>query len=81
MRAYLGALPFLTDSTLATVAAGIFSVEARHTASVKYLLGLEPGPQELPGDQKVIPNYPSPDTLEYFLAPATVLNRVAPLIV
>jgi len=81
VRAYLGALPFLTDLTLATVAAGIFSVEARHTASVKYILDLSPGPQQLPGDLKVIPNYPSPDTLEYYLDPETVVSRVQAYIV
>ncbi|HEX8915143.1 MAG TPA: ferritin-like domain-containing protein [Humisphaera sp.] len=74
VRAYLGALPYLTDLGLATVAGGIFSTEARHSAAVATNLGLDAGPRQLPGDQKVTPEYPSPNTFEYFLKPKTVLT-------
>jgi hypothetical protein len=77
VRAYLGALPYLTDLGLATVAGGIFSTEARHSAAVATNLGLSAGPRQLPGDQKVTPNYPSPNTFEYFLKPKAVLTAAA----
>jgi len=80
VRAYLGALPYLTDLNLATVAAGIFSTEARHSAVVAYTLGLDPGPRMQPGDKTVITDTPDYNTLEYYLPPGTVLQRVKPLL-
>ncbi len=77
VRAYLGAVPYLEDyKSIGTVAAGIFSVEARHSAAIAENLGMDPGPRKMPGDLTVIPTYPSENTLEYYLAPATVIDRV-----
>jgi hypothetical protein len=76
VRAYLGAVPFLTDLGLAQTAGTIFSTEARHSAIFADILGRDPGPLPMPGDQKVTDNYPSPNTFEYFLAPRTVLQRI-----
>lgn len=76
VRAYLGAAPFLTDLGLIQTAATIFSTEARHSAVINDALGRDPGPTPMPGDQKVTPNYPSPNTFEYFLQPRVVLQRV-----
>ncbi len=77
VRAYLGALPFLTDLGLAQTAGTIFSTEARHSAVINDAVGKDPGPYPLPGDQRVTPNYPSQNTFEYFLAPNVVLQRVS----
>lgn len=77
VRAYLGAAPFLTDLGLIQTAATIFSTEARHSAVINDALGRDPGPTPMPGDEKVTPNYPSPNTFEYFLPPRVVLQRVA----
>jgi len=74
VRAYLGALPYITDLPLAQTAASIFSTEARHSAAINYTLGIDPGPYKKSGDLTVIPNQPSDNTLEYFLKPKTVLS-------
>jgi hypothetical protein len=82
VRAYLGALPFVTDlQVIAPTAGGIFSTEARHSAVINYVLGMDPGPRRMRGDHKVTPRYPSPNTFEYFLPPAVVLRRVQPMII
>lgn len=74
VRAYLGAAGFLIgDRTYLTAASTIYSTEARHSAAIAFILGKDPGPAPMPGDQTVIPSYPSPNTFEYFLPPATVL--------
>ncbi len=74
VRAYLGALPYLTDLGIATTAGGIYSTEARHSAVISSTLGIDPGPRPMPGDQKVTPTYPGQNTFEYFLKPQTVLT-------
>ncbi|CAN5459048.1 hypothetical protein BH10PLA1_BH10PLA1_05860 [soil metagenome] len=78
VRAYLGALPYLGDQlAYAQVAGGIYSTEARHSAAIQYLFGNGAGPRPMPhgaGDMKVVPNYPSPNTFEYFLTPSQVLG-------
>ena len=87
VRAYLGAAPFLTDyktpGGLTQAAVGIYSTEARHSAAIQYVLGNDPGPAPMSGDQRVNPpgTYPSPNTFEYFLTPDQVLTRVTPLFV
>ncbi len=82
VRAYLGAAPYLSDSTLATIAVGIYSTEARHSAAISYILGLDPGPAPRTGDKRVALSaldtaapitYPSANTFEYYLSPADVL--------
>jgi hypothetical protein len=75
-RAYLGAAPFLTDLGLVQAAATIHSVECRHAAVIGDAIGRDPGPVPRPGDQRVVENYPSPNTFEYFLPPRQVLQLV-----
>ncbi len=76
VRAYLGAAPFLTTLSLVTTAASIYSTEARHSAAVAYVLGRDPGPIMLTGDQDVV-SMPSADNVfEFYLAPATVITAV-----
>lgn len=74
VRAYLGALRYMTDLDLATVAAGIYSTEARHSAVIQVLLGNSAGPAPLPGDRTVSPDQPSPGAFEYILTPQQVLT-------
>jgi len=78
VRAYLGAAGFLTNLGLLQTAATIFSTEARHSAVINDSLGRLPGPTPMPGDQRVVDTYPSPDTFEYFLDPPVVLQRIRP---
>jgi len=80
VRAYLGAASFLTDLNLIQTAASIYSTEARHSAIVADAIGRLPGPVPQAGDKRVTPTYPSPDTFEYFLDPATVLNAIKPFL-
>ncbi len=75
VRAYLGAVPYYNNfSTFAQTAATIYSTEARHTAAINYTVGKDPGPAPRPGDQKVTPKYPAPNTFEYYLTPKEVLK-------
>lgn len=76
VRAYLGAVPYLTDFALIQVAATIYSTEARHSAAINYVLGLDAGPAPVAGDQQVTASYPSANTFEYFKTPTQVLNAV-----
>jgi len=77
VRAYLGALPYLTDLMLAQTAGTIFSTEARHSAAIAYVLNVDPGPRPSNGDLKVAPAYPAQNTFEYFLKPTTVLTAAS----
>ncbi len=79
VRAYLGALPYLTDFGLATAAGGIYSTEARHSAAISYLLGIDPGPRAMSGDNTVVASPPAGNTFEYYLHPVQVLAAVKPL--
>jgi hypothetical protein len=73
VRAYLGALPYLTDLSLAQVAGSIYSTEARHSAVVNYTLGNNPGPEPRPGDLDVVKGSSGTNTFEYYLPPKTVV--------
>lgn len=80
-RAYLGALPFLTDLPTAQTAGTIYSTECRHSASIEYILGLDPGPvRNLPGvptpEQEVQPSSAA-NTFEKYLAPGVVLQAAS----
>ncbi len=77
VRAYLGALPYLTDLGLATTAGGIYSTECRHSAAIAYTLGQTTGPAERPGDLKITRRYPTENTFEYALAPSSVLTAAS----
>lgn len=88
-RAYLGAAGFMTDSTLLTNAAAIYSTECRHASAVAYVLGKDPGPvfmgggdtNVIDGNQSANPSPYGENTFQYFRKPTQVLSDVAPFIV
>ena len=81
VRAYLGAAPFLTDNATLQAAATIYSTECRHSASVEYILGLDPGPARgitgVPQPEQEVATGVAANVFEKFLAPSVVLNAVA----
>lgn len=98
VRAYLGAAGFMnfstaTDKAYVQTAVAIHSTEARHSAGVAYILGLNTGPiYSLPGvstgrrvtDGATAANSgagTSEDTFQYYSDPTVVLNAVQPFIV
>lgn len=98
VRAYLGAAPFLPfataqDKAYVQTAVAIHSTEARHSAAIAYVLGLDPGPiYSIPGvvtgkrvtDGAAAPNSGtgiSENTFQYYSDPAAVLAAVKPFIV
>lgn len=76
VRAYLGALPYLTDLNLGVTAGGIYTTEARHSAAVRYILGEDTGPVKQSGDLQVTSKQVLGDEFEYALAPSTVISAV-----
>lgn len=80
VRAYLGAVPSLTDNSMAQTATAIYSTEARHSAALAYLLGKDAGPAPSTAattDLSVTgATYPHTNTFEYFSQPADVLTKV-----
>ena len=48
VSAYLGAAPFLTTLGAVQTALTIYSTEARHSAAIAYILGLDTGPSQNP---------------------------------
>ena len=86
VRAYLGAGGFVTDNTILQTAVTIYSTECRHSASLEYILGLDPGPNKgitgVPaGEQEVqttVNGAPAaPNIFEKYLAPTTVLTAAS----
>ena len=81
VRAYLGAGGFLTDNSLFQVAGTIYSTECRHSASIEYILGQDPGPRTgitgVPAGEKEVQPASQPNVFEKYLAPATVLSAAA----
>lgn len=77
VRAYLGALPYLTDLGLAQTAGTIFSTEARHSGVISQVLKLGAGPSKGGKDKAVVPNPPSENTFEYFLDPRLVVQAAS----
>jgi hypothetical protein len=77
VRAYLGALPYLTDLGLAQTAGSIYSTECRHSAVLNVTLGNDPGPAKRSGDYTAVPNPVGTDTYEYYLPPSTVLKAAS----
>ncbi len=80
-RAYLGAVPYITDNNTAQTAATIYSTECRHSAALAYILGMDIGPNRLiPGvptpEQEVAPEI-APNIFEKFLAPSVVLTAAS----
>lgn len=81
VRAYLGAAGFLKTPALVQAASTIYSTEARHSAGINYVIGRDTGPQKgysapTSSDSMVTPNYPSPNTFEYYKTPTQVLGDV-----
>ncbi|MGC4030727.1 MAG: ferritin-like domain-containing protein [Tepidisphaeraceae bacterium] len=76
VRAYLGALPYLTDLNLGVTAGGIYSTECRHSAAIRYVVGQDIGPSRQEGDLSVSPNLQEhvENVFEFGLAPATVIS-------
>jgi len=84
VTAYLGATPFLTDPTLVQIAASIYSTEARHSAAINYILGLDIGPTgPIAGSKQPEPSasIASANEFEYALSPVNVLNAVRPFFI
>ena len=80
VRAFLGAVPTITDNATAQTVAAIHSTEARHAAALAALLGLDPGPAPNRGGTTDVSvtgaTYPHPNTFEYYSQPADVLTTV-----
>ena len=77
-RGALGASPFLTTLDLIAIGGQLLSIESRHQAALQHTLGLNPGPRRNPQDLLVTPNYPSPDTFEYYRTPPVAIQIDAP---
>ena len=74
VRAYLGVVPDFSSNAFLQVAGTIYSTEARHSASVRYVLDpTNPGPSRMLGDREVTANPPSVETFEKFLTVQEVL--------
>jgi hypothetical protein len=76
VRAYLGAINYINDLSLATTAGTIYSTECRHSSVISYTLGIDPGPRKMPGDLQVSASQPAQNTFEYYLKPLTVISLV-----
>ncbi len=79
VTAYLGAAGFLTDAGLVQIAASIYSTEARHSAAINYVLGLDTGPTGAVGGAQPSPG--AKNEFEYANSPTTVLNAVKPFFI
>ncbi len=81
VRAYLGATPYITDNATAQIAASIYSTECRHSASLEYILGLNPGPMNnipgVPSGEQEVAAASAPNIFEKFLAPSVVLTAAS----
>ena len=89
VRAYLGAAGYLTDKGLIETASSIYSTEARHSAAMNLVLGLDVDPKPQPGDKTVTgaayPTTTYPTTVarvfEYYQTPVQILAVVKPFFV
>ena len=80
VTAYLGAAGFLTDPTLLQIAASIYSTEARHSAAINYILGLDIGPSGSVGGVQP-PKGGAVNEFEYAQTPTAVLAAVKPFFI
>ncbi len=78
VRAYLGAAKFFTNFGLIQTAASIYSTEARHSAAINYVLGLDTGPSRIRYDSQTVFNEGGNNNFEHFLTPEQVLAMVKP---
>lgn len=75
VRAYLGAVPDFSNANFLQVAGTIYSTEARHSASLRYIVNpSDPGPSRMLNDREVTSNPPSVETFEKLLQVQEVLN-------
>ncbi|HEY0073501.1 MAG TPA: ferritin-like domain-containing protein [Abditibacteriaceae bacterium] len=75
VRAYLGAVPDFSNANFLQVAGTIYSTEARHSASLRYILDPnDPGPSRMLNDREVTSRPPSVETFEKLLQVQEVLN-------
>ena len=84
VRAYLGAGKYFQSLSTLQTAVSIYSTEARHSSALNYILGIDPGPYSLSGDQLLYAvNEPSVsvNTFEHYLEPATVVNAIQKFLV
>ena len=83
VTAYLGAAVYLNDPVLLQVAASIYSTEARHSAAINYVLGLDTGPSGSVGGAQPEPaaQVASKNEFEYAQTPVAVLNAVKPFFI
>ncbi len=79
VTAYLGAAGYLTDAGLVQIASSIYTTEARHSAGINYILGIDTGPSGSAGGTQ-----PSPGAInefEYAQTPTAVLAGVKPFFI
>lgn len=81
VRAYLGAGGFINDNTTLQTAVTIYSTECRHSASLEYILGLDPGPRTgitgVPAGELEVQTASASNIFEKYLKPATVLTAAS----
>jgi len=74
VTAYLGAVPYISSLAYAQAAASIYSTEARHSAGLNYVLGLDAGPSGVAGGKQ--PKAGAVNEFEYAQTPTAVLHTV-----
>jgi hypothetical protein len=79
VTAYLGAAGFLTDANYVQIASSIYTTEARHSAAINYILGLDTGPSGAVGGKQ--PAAGAANEFEYAQTPAAVLAAVKPFFI
>ncbi len=80
VRAYLGAAQFIGDKKTTQTAATIYSTEARHSAAINYVLGLDTGPEKQRTDSQALVKQKGENNAEYWLTPEQVLRAVQPFL-
>ena len=80
VRAYLGAAKFINDLKITQTAAAIYSTEARHSAAINYVLGLDIGPSRMRTDSEAVYYEGGDNNFEHWLTPEQVLNNVKPFL-
>ncbi len=80
VRAYLGAAKFIDDLKITQTAAAIYSTEARHSAAINYVLGLDTGPSRMRADSEAIYYEGGNNNFEHWLTPEQVLTNVKPFL-
>ena len=79
VTAYLGAAGFLNDANYVQIASSIYTTEARHSAGINYVLGLDTGPSAAVGGKQPSPG--AVNEFEYAQTPTAVLAEVKPFFI